>query len=95
MSTYPSGAPMPPYGPSTNTEFITDALEWSVAMMIARDQMNAAVHKKMVRYSPLTTQLRTALALWRSLLNVETADEPYVKPQAIDKPPMVGDGDEL
>lgn len=42
--TYPSGAAMPQYGPSTDDEFITDGLEWAFEMLIRRDQMNAAVH---------------------------------------------------
>jgi len=63
--TYPSGAPMFRYGPSTEDEMITDALEWAVAMLVARDEMNAAVHCGPVRLSPVTVRVRTALGLWR------------------------------
>jgi hypothetical protein len=63
---YPSGAPYPTYGPSTEDEIVTDALEWAYAMLLARDEMNAAVHCNPVRLSPITTQARTALGIWRA-----------------------------
>lgn len=71
--TYPSGAPMPKYGPSTNDEFITDGLEWAYAMLLARDEMNAAVHCTVVRLSPATVRVRTALGLWRTQLAAAAA----------------------
>lgn len=65
---YPSGYPMPKYGPSTDDEFIVDGLEWAYAMLLARDQMNAAVHCVSVRLSPVTVSTRTALGLFRTRL---------------------------
>lgn len=68
--TYPGGAPMPRYGPSTEDELITDAMEWALSMLIARDEMNAAVHCTETRLSPVTVKMRTALGLWRARLGV-------------------------
>lgn len=59
---------MPPYGPSTEDEIITDALEWASAMLQHRDQMNAAVHCGSTRLSPVTVKVNTALGIWRSRL---------------------------
>jgi len=67
---YPSGAPTPQYGPTTEEEFITDGLEWALAMLVARDEMNAAVHCVPVRLSPVTVKTRTALGLWRQWLDL-------------------------
>lgn len=52
---------------------ITDGLEWAYAMLLARDEMNAAVHCVPVRLSPVTVKARTALGLWRKRL--EASDD--------------------
>jgi hypothetical protein len=72
--TYPSGAPMPPYGPSTPEEFVTDGLEWAHEVLLRRDQMNAAVHCGPVRRSPVTSKVAIALSTWRQLRAEETTD---------------------
>lgn len=59
---------MPQYGPSTDDEFITDGLEWAFAMLLARDEMNAAVHCGPIRLSDVTVKVRTALRIWRERL---------------------------
>lgn len=67
--TYPSGAPMPKYGPSTDDELITHGLEWAYELLTRRDEMNAAVHCSPVRWSESTVAVRTALGLWRARLS--------------------------
>ncbi len=74
MSTYPSGAPMPQYGPSSDDEFITDGLEWAFEALLRRDQMNAAMHCTPARLSPVTISVRSALGLWRDRLRALPAD---------------------
>ena len=71
---YPSGAPMPQYRPTTEDELITDGLEWALAMLVARDEMNASVHCVPVRLSPVTVGVNTALRLWRERLKKDSGD---------------------
>lgn len=72
---YPSGAPMPEYGPRTDDEFITDGLEWAVEALIRRDQMNAAMHCGPVRWSPVTNAARVALVKHRQRLTTHEVAE--------------------
>lgn len=69
---------MPQYGPSTDDEMIADGLEWAYAVLLARDEMNAAVHCGPVRLSDVTVRVRTALGLWRARLADRSGDDPEI-----------------
>jgi hypothetical protein len=52
----------------TDDELIEHALSWAADMLLARDEMNAAVHTTHVRLSPITQIVTDARDIARSRL---------------------------
>lgn len=45
---------------------MSEALQWSFEMFLARDEMNAKVHCAPVRLSPITERVQSALAAYKA-----------------------------